>query len=342
MKLYRLTIKPLSGFGTPLKGDSIFGHFCWQAAYDRTLVNGGLESWLQKYERQPPAVFSSAYPLLPGAKPQFALKRPDLPLSMLFPREAGKDKKLWMRQRKEQLSRSWMLVGEDLSFSLQSLRLLSTEELSTRLAGSRTAASRGSAPKAALTCSFNQPHNTINRLTATTGTGMFAPFAETSTFYHPDVTLAIFVLLDPAATDIERVCRAFTNIGRWGFGKNASTGGGRFDLVEHAELALPSAQSANACYTLSPAVPQTGAFDKLYFTPFVRFGKHGDVLVRSANPFKNPVIMADEGAVLVPKEQKVFDKPYLGRAIGGISKSMPGAMAQGYSIYLPIRMEACS
>lgn len=340
MKLYRLTIKPLSGFGTPLKGDSIFGHFCWQAAYDRTLVNGGLEGWLQKYERQPLAVFSSAYPLLAGARSQFALKRPDLPLSLLFPRRAGEAKQLWMRQRKEQLSRSWMLVGEDLSFSLQRLHLLSAEELSARIAGARTAA-RSSGPKAALTCAFNQPHNTINRLTATTGTGMFAPFVETSTFYHPDVTLAIFALIEPAATDIERVCRALVRIGRWGFGKNASTGCGRFELLEQAELALPSAQAANACYTLSPAAPQKGAFDRLYFTPFVRFGKHGDVLVRSANPFKNPVIMADEGAVLVPKERDVFDKPYLGRAIGGISKSMPGAMAQGYSIYLPIRMEAC-
>ena len=64
MKLYALTIRPLSGFGTPLKGDTIFGHFCWQFAYDSTLLNGGFQSWVDKYQQQPFAVFSSAYPTL--------------------------------------------------------------------------------------------------------------------------------------------------------------------------------------------------------------------------------------------------------------------------------------
>lgn len=340
MKLYRLTIRPLSGFGTPLKGDSIFGHYCWQLAYDRTLVNGGLEHWLEKYEQQPFAVFSSAYPALLGTKTQFALKRPDLPLSLLFPKTSCENKKHWMLRRKEYKSQTWMMLDEDLSLSLRSLNLLNTEQISAWVIGRGTTRTRGGA-ETAFNCSVNQAHNTINRLSSTTGTGMFAPFAERSNVYHPQVTLAIFVLLDPAATDIERVCLAFTRIGRWGFGKNASTGCGRFDLIEHAEMALPSAESANACYTLSPSVPEKGTFDKLYFTPFVRFGKHGDILVRGGSPFKNPIIMADEGAVLAPKERSVFNRPYLGRAIGGISKSMPNAVAQGYSIYLPVSMEAC-
>ena len=49
MKLYDVTIHPLSAFGTPLKGDTLFGQFCWQVAYDPGLVDGGLEKNLDRY-----------------------------------------------------------------------------------------------------------------------------------------------------------------------------------------------------------------------------------------------------------------------------------------------------
>ena len=231
-----------------------------------------------------------------------------------------------------------MLVGEDFKFSLQSTHYLSDEELFCRVVRQQPSKKAGSSI-AQLTRFFDQPHNTINRLTGATGKGRFAPFSETSMFYHPDVILTIFAMLDLQATDIERVCVALQRIGSWGFGKDASTGCGRFQLVEHKEIPLPALESANACYVLAPTVPQKQSFSRLYFTPFVRFGKHGDVLVRSGNPFKNPVIMADEGAVFVPKDRNVLTRPYIGRAVGNISKSMPQSICQGYSIYLPFTME---
>jgi hypothetical protein len=61
-----LTITPLSPFGTPLKGDTLFGHVCWQAAEDPALLDGGLERWVGLYPERPFAVFSSAFPLLTG------------------------------------------------------------------------------------------------------------------------------------------------------------------------------------------------------------------------------------------------------------------------------------
>lgn len=40
MKLLEITIKPEAGFGAPLKGDTLFSQFCWQGAYDRSLLDG--------------------------------------------------------------------------------------------------------------------------------------------------------------------------------------------------------------------------------------------------------------------------------------------------------------
>ena len=86
MKLYEITIKPVSGFGTPLKGDTLFGHVCWQAAYVAKILNGGLDKWIACYGEKPFAVFSTAWPkLCDKGKWFYAVKRPDVPLSRHFP-----------------------------------------------------------------------------------------------------------------------------------------------------------------------------------------------------------------------------------------------------------------
>ena len=85
MKTYEITIKPLSGFGTPLKGDTIFGHICWQAAYNEILFGCSIETLLADYSTNPFLIVSSAYPIsYEGTKSIYMLKRPDLPLDNLL------------------------------------------------------------------------------------------------------------------------------------------------------------------------------------------------------------------------------------------------------------------
>lgn len=344
MKLYEITVKPRSGFGTPLKGDTIFGHFCWQVAHDATILNGGLEKWVACYAEKPFVVFSSAWPKFYDSetgKAQYILKRPDLPDSVLF-RSSGMDRQTQIKERKENKRKKWIGIGEDLCIVLGDVNYFTGKDLLEKAKNQATHETRRQMrrrDKSDFCTSFGQPHNTINRRTMTTGEGKFAPFSETTNFYYPETELVIFVLVDEAATSMERIQRAMERIGKWGYGKNASTGLGRFDLAECDELDLPVADSPNACYTLAPVVPQRGLFSESYFTPFIRFGKHGERLANSQNPFKNPVIMADEGAVFVPRDLTVFEKPYIGLGISGLSKSMPQTVGQGYSFYLPFKLE---
>ena len=342
MKLYEIIIKPQSGFGTPLKGDTLFGHFCWQAQYDTQLLNGGLDKWITVYEKRPFAVFSSAWPkLCIAGKMYYALKRPDLPLSRLFP-APDKDRRKRMTERKEKGKQKWLLVGEDLRIDLKIAKYKSETELASlafsELTDETKRVMRGK-DKRRLMVPFIQPHNTIDRQTQTTGEGMFAPYTMSSLYYYPEMELAVFVLIDEEATDIARVRTTLERIGARGFGRDASTGLGRFDLAEDDEIKLPDAAEADACYTLAPIVPEKGAFRDHCFTPFTRFGRHGDSLATSSAPFKNPVIMADEGAVFIPADRAVFGKPYLGRAIGDLSKIDPRTVAQGYAPYLPFKLE---
>ena len=186
-----------------------------------------------------------------------------------------------------------------------------------------------------------QYHNTINRLTGTTGEGGFAPFAVEQNVFYPETELALFVGIDEDLIKIEQVLEGLERIGLVGFGKDASTGLGRFDMGEEAEVDLSSlgSGSPNACYTLAPSVPEKELFSEMFFSPFTRFGRHGDVLAKSGKPFKNPVIMADEGAVLMPNNNDVFKKPYIGRAVRNVSKAEPNTVVQGYSLYIPVSVE---
>ena len=338
MKLYEITIRPDGWFGTPLKGDTIFGHFCWQAAYDPGLLNGGLDKWIAQYPERPFAVFSSAWPRLSDASSRYAVRKPDIPISFLFPASKAIGRCKQMKERKEKAKLKWMLLADNLSMTLEHAVYKTDGELAGLAIGKLASRHRQEIPTT-YTRDFDQQHNTINRTTMTTGLGIFAPYEQSGTCFIHDAELALFILIDEEATDIERVRKGIERIGKTGFGRDASTGGGRFLVCGFKEIAFPSAKTPNACYVLSPVVPEKGAYAASYFTPFVRFGKHGDTLARSTNPFKNPVIMADEGAVFMPKGNNAFAKPYIGQAITGVSKCDERTIVQGYALYLPFTLE---
>lgn len=341
MKLYAITIKPASGFGTALKGDTLFGHFCWQVAYDASLVEGGIEKQIALYPEKPFAIFSSAFlKLAKGKTATYVLKRPDLPFAFMIP--AQKNKAEDMRQRKNFKKKKWMFIDENLHPDIKAATFISDHDLlkeAQSVLTQETKRQMKKVEKSEFVKMFPQSHNTINRMTQTTGTGMFAPYAKENQYYFPETELVVFVLIEELATDIDRVALGLERIGAWGFGRDASTGLGRFVLGEQDELPLPAMKDSNACYALSPCVPEKGFFKEAFFTPFVRFGKHGDKLACYGNPFKNPVIMADEGAVFIPTDKTLFTKPYIGQTVTHVSKAMPDTVVQGYAPYLPLKLE---
>ncbi|MDN3512495.1 MAG: hypothetical protein NG784_14500 [Candidatus Jettenia sp.] len=344
MKTHEIVIKPLSGFGTNLKGDTIFGHFCWQIAYDQHLANKPLDELLINYNTSPFIVFSSAFPKF-CVKPRqyYAVKRPNLPFDKVF--SLPNDKKQNIEKRKEYKARRWMVFERDKKFSLlKELRYLADDQLlvdikayTQEVTGKRM---KGKDAKGVIT-EFLQSHNKINRLTSTTSTKGFAPFTVDQWVFYPETELAIFIGIDDAFINIQQVKEGLERIGEWGFGKDASTGLGKFEVLKESEIDLTKmgSDSPNACYTLAPCVPERDTFSDMFFNPFTRFGRHGDIFAKSPNPFKNPVIMADEGGIFKPKDLEVFNKPYIGSAVLNISKTEPRSVAQGYSLYIPVTVE---
>lgn len=341
MKLYEITIKPKSAFGTDLKGDTIFGHFCWQAAHDDSLVDGGLKKNLFGYGETPFAVFSSAFPKnVVDKKTVYYLPKPEHPFFMGSSGITSTKKKL--EDRKEQKMKKWLRLGnQDLMISPNE-KCLSEEEIIKELALVLDPDRLLMVEKAGyknLRVVFSQAHNSINRLTQTTGKGDFAPYSTENFFFYPDMVLALFVLLDERVTNIERIVKGLNTMGQSGFGRDASTGLGKFEACEADEITADY-ENADACYSLAPCVPQKGEFSQSFFSPFVRYGKHGDMLARSENPFKRPVIMANEGAVFFPNDKAALERPWIGSAVRNVSFLKPETVCQGYAPWLPVKLEA--
>ena len=339
MKTYAITIKPESSFGTPLKGDTLFGQFCWQVVHQPSLLHGGLDTWIDQYPHRPFAVFSSAWPQLTenDGTISYCLPRPTVPAT--FP--GGMDRKQRVEERKKNKKKKWLVVKKNrLKKKLASSPLIDDKELFDRYFQSlgseeRRALRFASHDQQKPIITSTQAHNSINRLTLTTGKG-FDPFNVDNFHFLPGLELVIFVALDEEALDLENLQEGLKRIGQFGFGRDASTGLGRFSLGQTDEVNWPLPTLDQACYTLAPCVPNADHIAGQFAVPFTRFGRHGDQLVLTGKPFKNPIIMAEEGAVFFPAPDHLPVTPYIGQAVTGLSQVEERTVAQGFSLYLPL------
>ena len=318
MKIYEIIIKPKSSFTTLLKGDTIFGNLCWHINYS----NNSLQTLLQNYDTNPFMVVSSAFVLLTDNNTnKYIFKRPTAPEEILFSKNEQ-----WIQERKERQKKQYFVLQD--SSCIESIKdiYLTQEQIKTFFYKKETL-----------------QHNTINRETCTTGSNQFAPWTISSDFYNDNLNLIFFVAIDETKFTAEELKKAFTNLGLNGFGKKASIGYGKFDVISCLESKLFKnlSKNTNYVYTLAPFVPKQDEIceEKSYFQPFTRFGKHGDVLAKSDNPFKNPIIMMDEYSLIKLNKPIDYNYPIIGSAITNVSNIDVNTIAQGYTLCLPVNLE---
>ncbi len=114
-----------------------------------------------------------------------------------------------------------------------------------------------------LEIAYLHTHNRINRLTSTTGKG-FAPYTLQDYWFLPFLELVIFVLFDENKIDVDSILTALERIGLMGFGRDASSGLGRFTLAEEDELKLPDLFHCDGLYSLSPCVPDKKIYKSIF------------------------------------------------------------------------------
>lgn len=306
--LYCATLALATPLGTPLAGDTLFGQFCWalREAQGEAELTRRLEGYTQG---RPWLIVSDGFPA--GHLP-----KPTLP--QYFEPQADP------AARKDAKMKRWIPsihAGETLNALLGS--------------AVNDATAYGKAPLATV-----QPHNTLNRLTGTTGEGAFAPYTMPQTFHAPGQHIDVYLVLDEERISAEEARSLFAAIGATGFGRDASIGLGKFtfEKIEPVTIAVPS--QANAFWTLAPCAPQGQCFDgaNSYWRVLTRFGRHGNAHALGANPFKTPVLMAATAAVFTP-DGDFAPRPFIGQGLGGdgkLSKAETATVHQGYAPALPI------
>lgn len=319
MKLYRALIRPRTAFATPLKGDTLFGQLCWLIR--RNFGEDRLVHLLDGYlEQRPFAVLSDPMPSGYVGRPCITVER--LGLAAIDP-----------MLRKEIKARRW-LPEQVLERPLVEwgARLASDGDVMMALG-----------LKGSLSTRETRQHNSLNRMTGSTGAGEagFAPFSRDLTWYHPEVPLSLFVAFDEARLSAGEMEELLRQLGMEGYGKEASSGCGKFDLVECAPYTPPTPPAPNAWLALAPVAPQGLPWkaSNCYYEVFTRFGRHGDVAVHTGRPFKNPVLMAQSFAVLTPEGREV-SQSFTGQGLTGLSKAIESTVQQGYSPVLAVQLEA--
>jgi len=342
LKLYEVTIIPRSSFGTPIMGDTMFGHICWQCAYDEGLLTQDFSSVVKQYGTSPFLVVSSAFPVVQtDSDIGYAMPRPELALLTGKLDDGSSSRKIRLERAKELKKKKWMVLGSDLVIDIEKISLLSDAELTDVIVSGDSEQPQGNVRRedvSSFVMESEQMHNSINRLTQTTGEG-FSPYVQDMQFYLPGIHLVLFIIVDNDICPEQSLREAIKRIGSFGYGRDASSGLGRFELGDLVERDLPSHEQANACYTLAPCVPVKEELQGAWFQPFTRFGKHGGGAELGGKPFKNPVVMAAEGAVFSADGNGMFKRPYIGRAVTDVSKTISATVVQGYSPYLPCNVE---
>ena len=190
MKLYRVTINPISNFATKLKGDTLFGQFCWAIYY--CLGKDRLEELLKDYreQREPFLVVSDAFT-------QGYLPKPKMPSRFL--NEKSEEKKI--NRKKVWLEFTDLLEGRYYRAKQEKeLKTKDSEDISL--------------------------HNALNYQTSHTGNG-FDPYTLRVTDLSKK---DIYFLLDENQLPFNDFKEVLTLLSNMGYGKKSTIGKGRFEI----------------------------------------------------------------------------------------------------------------
>ena len=169
--------------------------------------------------------------------------------------------------------------------------------------------------------------NSINYLTFTTGDG-FDPYSKDEFSLSPK---DIYFLLDEEQFNLSDFLKAFTLLSQMGYGADTTIGKGVFEFEEPKKIDIDF--FSTTFMALSPFIPYGLKCKKIFYEPFVKFGKSGYDRAYT-NPFKKPLIFANSGAVVVFEEKQKLQ--FIGKAIKNIS-IYKDVVHQGYTVLLPIK-----
>ena len=279
--LYRVRFRLASPLGTPLHSGTLFGNLCWIWRY--LYGEEDLGRWLVSLQHDPFLIsdgFLAEYlprPLLRASEPR-ALSLQEVNLRKRV-------KKLRLVPREIFLELRDKLSEDALQASL--IRWMTDEESAEKERTPEENRRHG------VEGWVRVPHNHIHRLTGRTpdSGGLF--FSEelwaTGLKQYRDVYVY-------TSLPIAKLRELFEQMGRFGYGKDASWGRGRFDGVEiEQERELDADASRPRAMSLSHGSLTPNMGNARYHLE-THYGRAGGVYSSTESPFKYPLVLLKPGA----------------------------------------------
>ncbi|MCL6606416.1 MAG: hypothetical protein K6T94_26455 [Paenibacillus sp.] len=324
---YKIIIELKSSTITPFQSDTLFGQICW------SILRQEGPDYLQELFLE--AIRSGEQFLISSAMPEGYLPRPILPPQIIADEEPISPSEQNSRYIKAKEFKKTAFIKEE--FFEQNKNLPLTENNIIDFYLDQDGRTDGNSSNNGVEKVFdNGPSqftqvlvkNAINRNNFTTIEGLL--FAHRETFAG---RMQIFVRLDPSLAKIDEVVEHLDNVGRYGFGKRASTGKGAFKVIDHKEYNLPEASKPNAFMTLSNYVPFDGDPRNGWYSLLTKWGKLGGEFSINGNPFKYPLAMYAPGSVF-----KLSDglKPSYGGLLPNVSKAFSEAVQYVFAFPLGV------
>lgn len=313
MNLYQINIRPSGSYYSSIKGDMLFGMFCWVIVdnFGEERLKKCLDGYMQN---RPFVVFSDAFPC--GYLPKPTL--PFIYYENMEKQQNDNDSSEAVRKRKENKRKNWLPADK---IGVPTIQM---SEMFVEV---------GYISKDLRTMVHLDP------VSQHTSGGQYSAYTAEQLTYTKD--LSLYILIDEERISTEEVRILLEYIGQIGYGKKAAAGNGKFELLGDLKKVEFVKQASSSFLTLAPCIPPLNTFDtdRSFYHIFVRFGKHGNVAACSANPFKKPIMTADTGAVFTFAEGKMPDKvEFIGSAVSNISVAEPTTVFQGYAPVVPLNL----
>ena len=308
MVLYRVAIRPIMSFASPLQGDTLFGAFCWSYRYicgEEALTE--LLEELKSGKQQ--IIFSNGFP--GGTLP--------LPLGI---RDMAAD--FEKRETKEARKQAY-----EEHKKLKSAKYVTRQWFQRIQEGNYDGFTAGLCDEGIREQTV--VHNMVSRQEGVVKNieGSGSLYGEDEFFVEKDHTYDVY-LLSTLPEDI--LCAVTRAMFLLGIGKDKSTGKGAFEVVDwQKEKELLNCERSNGFVALSNFVPaQKDPIEGRYKT-LVKYGKLDREYAISETPFKKPLLFIQAGGVFWDEKVKM----YYGRYITQISLK-DGVVVNGQTIAVPV------
>lgn len=323
MITYRATLHATSATRSPWQADTLFGHLCWIIRYEEG--ERALREFLSHYrEGTPPLVLSNGFPQ--GRFPRPIVPAPDVPAA-----RAKQAQVQAMRQAKAGKGIRWISLEEFNAFRRGEMVTLHPRNEVVR---------RRTVLK-----------NQINRLSGGTtpvdedeGGNLYnadeLAFVDTSGVESKPLGVTVYVKAENE-TWADRAFHLIRRLSWSGYGAKKSVGYGQFTFSEsdweRFRIFERVPDGANGFISLSNWVPARRDPTDGFYNTMVKYGKLGEELANSENPFKFPLTMLTAGSSFYV-EPPIQD--WYGRLVADIAPAAPEVVQFGYAFAVPARLAA--